>query len=193
MRKLLASCEAQKDWLLKQIETGAFRFLNQELTEKEDMLRYMESFNLTAAVSLLVFVFYCQNQAIGTYAQNQNLSGSLAENELQWLRDPMGAQEFARRHQAFFRFIRGQYDSCLSSAWLFAQILLFHENAHYFLVEKAYGHTPTKQELADMNEQESDDDKRYGYRARLRLRLLLISDVDEFRRELMKMDMRNEQ
>jgi hypothetical protein len=60
MRKLLASCEAQKDWLLKQIETGAFRFLNQELTEKEDMLRYMESFNLTAAVSLLVFVFYCE-------------------------------------------------------------------------------------------------------------------------------------
>ncbi len=150
-------------------------FLQREDTQwfLEDIRPYLR------AVIVLLTLFFRENVAIGRFVRSMNRSDkSLAENEALWLISEEGAFSFMKRHAKLINSIRERFsEEELLKARIFAQVILFHEDAHCFLVGLFRGHSPTDTELSD------DEPLKVRWSFRL---LLAIYDETAYRRAIAK-------
>lgn len=146
--------------------------------EKQEIQWFLEDIqSYIGAVIVLLAIFFRENVAIGRFIRSMNRSGaSLAENEALWLISEEGAFAFMKRHERLIASIRRKFsEEELLQARIFAQVVLFHEDAHCFLVGLARGHSPTDMELAD------DDALKVRWSFRL---LLAIYDETTYRQKI---------
>lgn len=160
---------------LSVFEKKVHGFLRREETQwfLEDIQPYF------LAVVILLILFFRENVAIGRFIRSMNRSDRpLAENEALWLISEEGAFLFMRRHTKLIRSIRERFsEEELLQARIFAQVILFHEDTHYFLVGLLRGHSPTELELSD------DEPLKIRWSFRL---LLAIYDEADYRKAIAK-------
>ena len=156
-----------------------------DFLQKEETQWFLEDIQpLLSAVIVLLVIFFRENVAIGRFIRSRNRSDeSLAENEALWLISDDGAFAFMKKHECLIASMRDKFsESELLQARIYAQCILFHNDANRFLVGISCGRSPTDEDLSS--------DESFKVRWSFRLLLAVYSEADYRKRialELAKM------